>query len=101
MEQHALGVARDADELAERSALLREARRAGFRSSDEAGDAEIGMSAQTLLAAAAEAGEAGHHVVARAYGRHVGPDGLDDAGAFVPQDDRPVERKPADAVHDV
>ena len=101
VEQHALGVARDADELAERSALLREARRAGFRSSDEAGDAEIGMTAQALLAASAEAREAGHHVIAGLDGRHIGADRLDDTGTLVSQDDRPVERKPADAVHDV
>src|SRR6267142_2404151 len=101
VEQHVLGVARDADELADRSALLRQARRAGFGPRDEAGDAEVGMPAQALLATAAEAGETGHHVIPGAHGRHVGSDGLHHARALMAQDDRAVQRKPAEAVHDV
>src|SRR5207237_899730 len=88
-------------ELAERTALLREPRRSRLRPGHEAGDAEIGMTAQALLAASAEAREAGHHVIAGLDGRHIGADRLDDTGTLVSQDDRPVERKPALAIHHV
>ena len=92
MEQHALGVARDPDELPERLALLREPRRGGLGPGDDAADAEVRVPAEALLAASAEAGEAGHHVVARPQGRHVGAHRLDDAGALVPENDRAVQR---------
>ncbi len=53
------------------------------------------MTAQALLAASAEAREAGHHVIAGPHGRHVGADRFDDTRTLVSQDDRAVERKPA------
>ena len=59
------------------------------------------MARQALRAAAAEPREAGDDVVADAHRRDVGADRLDDAGAFVAEHDRPVERKAADAVDDV
>src|ERR1051325_3064001 len=101
MQQHLLGIAGDADELAKRRALLREARRRAVRAGDDAAGAEVGMSRKTLRAAAAKPGETGDDMVARAHGRDIGADRLDHAGAFVAEHDRPVEREAADAVDDV
>src|SRR2546427_2649692 len=56
VQQHALGVARDADELSERLALLRKSRRGRPRPGDDAADAEVRVPAEALLAAPAEAG---------------------------------------------
>src|SRR5262245_2469897 len=101
VEQHALGVARDPDELPERLAFLREPRRGGLGPGDDPADAEVWVAAQTLLAASAEAGEAGHHMVARPQRRHVRAHRLDDARALVAQDDGAVQREAPHAVDDV
>jgi hypothetical protein len=101
VEEHALGVARDPDELAERLALLREPGRSGLGPGDDPADAEVRMAAEALLAASAESGEASNHVVARSQGRHVGAHRLHDAGALVAENDRAVQREPAHAVDDV
>ena len=51
-------------------------------------------------AAAAEAEQASDDVVAGPHRRDVRADRLDDAGAFMAEHDRPVEREAADAVDD-
>ena len=40
-------------------------------------------------------------MVARLDRRHLGPDRLDNAGALVPEHDRPVERKASDPIDDM
>src|SRR5262249_4980833 len=101
VQEHALGVARDADELAERLAPLREPWRRRLRTCDHAPGAEIRVPAETLGAASTEAGEAGDHGIAPAQGSDVGADRLHDARALVAEDVRPIERKPSQAVDDV
>jgi hypothetical protein len=101
VQQHALGVAADADELPEGLSLLREARRRRIAPGHDAAHAQVGMATQTLRAVPAEAGQAGHHVIARAHGRHLRSDRLHHTGALVAQDDRPIERVPRLALHDV
>src|SRR4029453_13182499 len=101
VEQHALGVARDADELPERLAFLREPGRGGLGPGDDAPDAEVWMAAEALLAASAEPGEAGDHVIARPQGRHVGAHRLDDARALMSENDRTIQREAPHAVDDV
>ncbi len=101
VQQHALGVAADPDELPHGLAFLRESRRAGLRARDDAAGAEVRMPAETLRAASAESRQAGHHVIAGTDRGHVGTHRLDDAGPFVSQHDRPIERPSALTVHDV
>src|SRR2546427_5252191 len=101
VQQHALGVAADADELPEPLALLREPRGRRVGAGDDAADAEVWMAPETLGAVPAEAGQAGDDVVARPHGGHIGTDRLDDTGALVPQDDGAVEGEAAVAVDDV
>src|SRR5262249_23179718 len=101
VQQHALGVAADADELTERLAPLREPRRSGLRACDDATDTEIRMAGQTLRAASAETGQARYHVVAGPQRGHVGTDRLDDARALVAQDIGAIERKSSEAIDDV
>ena len=101
MQQHPLRVAPDARELAKRLAALREARRLAIGARDEAAHAEVRMPGQTLLAAAAEAGKARDHVIARLHRGHVGPDGLHHAGALVPEHERAIERVAPEPVDDV
>src|SRR5438067_7862188 len=59
------------------------------------------MTIEALRTRAAEAGEAGHHVVAGAQRRDVAADGLDDAGTLVSEDDRAIERPASHPVDDV
>src|SRR5207248_641449 len=101
VQQHLLGIARDADELTERRAVLRQPRRRRLWPRDDAAGAQSGVARQALRAAAAKAGEAGNDMIARPHGRHVGADRLDDAGALMSEHDRPVEREAADAVDDM
>ena len=99
--QHALGGAGDAEELPDRRAFLGQPRRRGVCAGDEASGAEIGVPAEALLAAAAEAGKARDDVIARAQGDHVVTHRLHDAGALVPEHVWTVQRKPSDTVNDV
>src|SRR5262249_33594058 len=101
VQQHALGVAADADELTERLASLREPRRSGLRTCDDATDAEIRMSRQTLRTASAETGQARHHVIAGTQRGHVGTDSLDHTRALVAEDIGSIERKSPEAIDDV
>src|SRR5262249_4129038 len=91
VQEHALGVARDADELPERLARLGQPRRGRVRARHDAAGAEVRVPVQALRTRAAEAGEAGDYVIARAHRRDVGADGLDDPRALVAQHDRSVE----------
>ncbi len=59
------------------------------------------MTAEALGAAAAEAGETRHHVVAGTDPRHLIADGLDDARSLVAEHDAAVEGEPAVSVHHV
>ena len=101
MEEHALGVARDAGELTKGVAVLRQPRPGRIRTRHDAAGAHVRMAAQALRAASAEAGETGDDVIAGPHGRHLGADRLHDAGAFVAQHERAIERVPADTVDDV
>ena len=101
VQQHALGVAADADELAERLASLREPRLPRLRARDDAADAEVRMARQALGAAPTEAGQARDHVIAGPQRGDVGADRFDDARALVAQHVRSIERKSSEAVDDV
>ena len=59
------------------------------------------MARQALRTAAAKARQAGDDMVTDPHRGHVGSGRLDDAGALVPEHDRPVEREAADAVDDM
>src|SRR3989449_1078232 len=101
VEQHALGVAADADELSERLALLGEPRGPRLRTGDDTADAEVRVAGEALRAAPAEAGETGHHVIAGTQGGHLRAHRLDDAGALVAEDVWSIQRKPPEPIHDV
>ena len=101
VQQHLLGVARNADELPQRLALLREPRGRPLRPGHEAAGAQIRMSGKALRAVAAKPRETGDNVVAGFDGSHLRADRLDDPGTLVPEHDRPVEREPAEPVDDV
>src|SRR5437660_1733078 len=98
MQQHLLGVARNADELAQRLAPLREPGRRLVGACNDTTDAQIRMPGKALRTIAAESRQASNDVITRLDGRHIGADRLDNTGALMPEDDRPVEREPADAV---
>src|SRR5207245_5949710 len=55
----------------------------------------------SLRAAPAEAGETGHHVIARTQGGHLRAHRLDDAGALVAEDVWSIQREPPEPIHDV
>src|SRR5205814_1463406 len=84
-----------------RRAVLRQARRRRIGPGDDAAGTQIGVARQALRTAAAEAGEAGDDMVAGAHCRDVRADRLDDAGAFMAEHDRAVEREAADPVDDM
>src|SRR5229473_6160476 len=86
MEEHALGEAADREGLFQRLAVLRQARRLRGAAGHEPGRTKIGMAAETLRAIAAEAGEAGHHVVTRPYGGDVFAHCFNNASTLVAED---------------
>jgi hypothetical protein len=59
------------------------------------------MPRKALRATAAKTRKAGHHVIPRLDRGHIGANRLDDAGAFMAEHDRPVEREPPDTVDDM
>src|SRR5205809_449955 len=83
----------DRDDLAEWRAVLRQPRRRRVGPGDDAAGAQIGVAGEALRTAAAEAGEAGDDMVAGPHRRDIRADRLDDAGAFMAEHDRPVERE--------
>src|SRR5204863_4518783 len=91
VQQHLLGITGNADELADRLAVLRQPRRRCVRPGDDAAGAQIGMTAEALLALAAKAGEAGDDMVADTHAGDARADRLDDAGALMAEHDRAVE----------
>ena len=101
VQQHLFGIARNADELAKRFAVLRQARRCAVGPRDDAAGAQIRMAGQALRAGAAEPGQAGDDMVAGPHAGHVVADRLDDAGALVAEHDRPVGREASDTIHDM
>src|SRR4029434_268068 len=101
MEEHALGEAADREGLFQRLAVLRQARRLRGAAGHEPSRTEIGMAAETLRAIAAEAGEAGHHVVTRPYGGDVLAHRFNNAGTLVAEDLRHVHVEAGVAVDDV
>src|SRR5262249_27933102 len=101
VEQHALGIATDAGERRDARSLLRQPRRRRFAARHRASDTHIGVPAEALGAASAEAGQTGHHVVAGAKRRHLIADGLDDSRSLVSEHDAAVERVAAVAVDHV
>src|SRR5262249_15990576 len=98
VQQHALGIARDADELAQRLTALRQPRRGRIRACDDASRAEVRMPIEALPPPSAESRETGHPVIAWPQRRDVAADRFDHAGALVTQDDRAVEWPAAEAV---
>ncbi len=68
---------------------------------DDAAGADVRMAAQALRTGAAEAGQAGDHVIAHPQRGHIGAHRLDDAGAFVAQHERTIERETPQPVHHV
>src|SRR5271167_1153113 len=101
VQQHLLGITRNADELTQRLALLRQPRGCGIRPRDETAGAQIRVPGKTLWAIAAEAREAGDDVVSRLDRRHLAADRLDDPRTLMAEHDRPVERESALPVDDV
>src|SRR5262249_4641338 len=65
VQQHLLGIARNADELAERRTVLRQARRRRVGPRDDAAGAQIRVTRQALRAAAAKTRQARDDMVAR------------------------------------
>src|SRR5208282_1806547 len=94
-------IARNADELAQRLALLRQARGRPLGPGDESTSAQIRVARQALRAIAAEAREAGDDVIARLDRGHLAADRLDNPRNLVAEHDRPVERKSPLPVDDV
>jgi hypothetical protein len=101
VQQHLLGIARNADELAKGLTVLRQPRGCRLGPGDDAAGAQVGVTRQALRAATAKAGETGDDMVAGPHRRDIRADRLDNAGALVPQHDRPVEREAADPVDDM
>ena len=101
VQQHVFGIAADRGKGAERFSLLRHARRRVLGTRDDAAGADVRMAAQTLRTGAAEAGQAGDHVIADPHRRDIGTHRLDDAGAFVAKHERTIQREAPIAVHDV
>src|SRR5262245_26806664 len=83
MQKHALGEAANREELFQRLAMLGQPRRLRGTAGHKPGGAQVRMAAETLLAVAAEAGEAGNNVVARPHRGHVLAHRLDNAGTLV------------------
>ena len=101
VQQHVVGVTADGGEQAQRLAVLRHARGGGIIARDDAAGAEIGMASEALRTGAAEAGQAGDDVIADAHGGDVLAHRLDDAGAFMAEQEGAVEREAAVAVDHV
>ena len=74
---------------------------AGLGARDDAAGADVRMAAQALRAGAAEAGQAGDHVIAHPQRGDIGAHRLDDAGALVAEHERAIEREAAVAVDHV
>src|SRR5262249_30082124 len=64
VEQHPLGEAADADHRLQRLAVLQQSRRVRLAAVHDATDAEVRVTGEALRATPAEAGEAGHDVIA-------------------------------------
>jgi len=101
VQQHALGIAADAGEGGNALPLFRQARRRRGAPGHRAADADVRVTAEALRAAAAEARETGHHVVAGPQRGHLVADRLDDAGALVAEHEPALQREPAVTVHHV
>jgi hypothetical protein len=95
VQEHALGVAADARERRDALPLLRQPWRRRLCARHRPPDADLGVPAEALGAASAEAGKTRHHVVAGTERRHLVADGLDDPRTLVAEHDAPLEWEPA------
>ena len=102
VQQHVFGVAADAGERAARRAVLRDA--AASPILGRATMPPVHRFGCPLRHCGQVPQKPDRHATTWSPGphrRHVGADRLDDAGALVAQDERPIEREPAETVHHV
>ena len=101
MQQHLLGVAGDAEALDDPRPLLGEPWRSRRAPAGDAAGAQVGVAGQALLARAAEAREAGDHMVTTLHVDDVLADSFDNAGALVAEHVRLAERETTISVDQV